>query len=35
MMTHLRREGTIAIEPGQVELLYPAALHHMAADPRH
>ena len=35
MMTHLRREGTIAIEPGQVELLCPAALHHMAADPRH
>jgi len=35
MMTHLRREGTIAIEPGQVELLCPAALQHMAADPRH
>jgi CRP/FNR family nitrogen fixation transcriptional regulator len=35
MMTHLRREGTIVIEPGQVELLCPAALQHMAADPRH
>jgi len=35
MMTHLRREGTIAIEPGQVELRNLAALHHMAADPRH
>jgi CRP-like cAMP-binding protein len=35
MMTHLRRDGTIAIEPGQVELLCPAALQQMAADPRH
>jgi CRP/FNR family nitrogen fixation transcriptional regulator len=35
MMTHLRRDGTIVIEPGQVELLCPAALHQMAADPRH
>jgi len=35
MMTHLRREGTIAIEPGQVELRSLAALQHMAADPRH
>src|SRR5208282_4942142 len=35
MMTHLRREGTIAIEPGQVELRSIAALQHMAADPRH
>jgi CRP-like cAMP-binding protein len=35
MMTHLRREATIAIEPGQVELRNPAALQHMAADPRH
>jgi CRP-like cAMP-binding protein len=35
MMTHLRREATIAIEPEQVELRNPAALQHMAADPRH
>jgi len=35
MMTHLRREGTIVVGPGQVELLSPAALQHMAADPRH
>jgi CRP/FNR family transcriptional regulator, nitrogen fixation regulation protein len=34
-MTHLRRDGTIVIEPGQVELLCPAALQQMAADPRH
>ena len=35
MMTHLRREGTVAIEPGHVELRCLAALQHMAADPRH
>jgi hypothetical protein len=35
MMTHLRRDGTIAIGPGHFELLCTATLHHMAADPRH
>jgi CRP-like cAMP-binding protein len=35
MMTHLRREGTVTAEPGQVELHNQAALHQMAADARH
>jgi CRP/FNR family transcriptional regulator, nitrogen fixation regulation protein len=35
MMTHLRRDRTIAVGPGRVELLCPAALERMAADPRH
>jgi len=35
MMTHLRRNGIITVGLGQVELLNPAALQHMAADPRH
>jgi CRP-like cAMP-binding protein len=34
-MTHLRREGTIAVQPGQVELCDKAALQQMAADARH
>lgn len=35
MITHLRREGTIAVAIGGVELRAPAALRHMAADLRH
>jgi CRP-like cAMP-binding protein len=35
MMTHLRREATIAIGPTGVELLGLVALQQMAADPRH
>jgi CRP/FNR family nitrogen fixation transcriptional regulator len=35
IMTQLRREGTIAIEPGQVELRNQAALQQTSADARH
>lgn len=35
MMTHLRREGTIAMLPGGVALRAPGSLRHMAADLRH
>ena len=35
MVTHLRRDGTIAIETGGVELRSLSALTHLAADPRH
>lgn len=35
MITHLRREGTIGLVSGGVELRAPAALRHMAADLRH
>lgn len=35
MLTHLRREGTIGLAPGRVELRDPAALRHLAADLRH
>lgn len=35
MLTHLRREGSIGIGQGSVELRDPGALRHMAADLRH
>jgi len=35
MITHLRREGTIKLVTGGVELRVPAALRQMAADLRH
>jgi CRP/FNR family nitrogen fixation transcriptional regulator len=35
MITHLRREGTIAVVPSGVELHAPGALRHTAADLRH
>jgi CRP/FNR family nitrogen fixation transcriptional regulator len=35
MVTHLRRDGTIAIAAGSVEVRNPTALRQLAADPRH
>jgi CRP-like cAMP-binding protein len=35
MVTHLRRDGTITIEQGGIELRSFVALSHLAADPRH
>jgi CRP-like cAMP-binding protein len=35
MVTHLRRDGTIATEAGSVEVCDPTALRHLAADLRH
>jgi hypothetical protein len=35
MVTHLRRDGSIAVAQGGIELRDPSALQHLAADPRH